>query len=179
MYRPFTPAPTVDAPPIVVAFAPSHRQQVRALLTDSRVARAFFGQVLRDEALDAWIADNWEATLEADECRLVALGTHDGRVLGAGCVAEGTLSYVVAPTDWRRGIGITLARELCAQATRDPRGRSLSAIVFRENRASAALLEQLGFRFAGLSHAVCSAFAARERLRYVLSQSDSEGTPEA
>jgi RimJ/RimL family protein N-acetyltransferase len=57
--------------------------------------------------------------------------------------------------------------------------RPLSAIVFRENRASAALLERLGFRFAGLCPAGRGAFAARERLRYVLRVSGNVEPPAA
>jgi RimJ/RimL family protein N-acetyltransferase len=95
-----------------------------------------------------------------------------GRLVGAGCVEGGSLSYFVDPCFWGRGIATALATHLCRLALSEHPPAPVVAWVERDNRASERVLEKCRFRFAGLyRHGAGAARAPSGRralLRYEL-----------
>jgi RimJ/RimL family protein N-acetyltransferase len=73
------------------------------------------------------------------------------RVIGGGRLEQDGFSYFVCRHEWGKGYGMQIARQMLSQFSFHRPGRIASLSIRRGNEASIRIVEQLGFRFAGLN----------------------------
>jgi RimJ/RimL family protein N-acetyltransferase len=149
---------------------PGQADDIRDILALEVVAMPYFGTTVSVERLDRHVREHWHGQAGSDRLQITACGPGDGRVIGAACLSGHMLSYFVAPKHWGQGIATQMIRHLRDHPHVTQAGHTLTAMIYRENRASIALVEKLGFRFAGLKPPANATFAGRAMLKYVLLQ---------
>ena len=102
---------------------------------------------------------------------------HLSTPVGGARIAQGEISYYIAPTFWRQGYGFELVSAVSAFAE-NLRLQKLTATVLRENVASRKILERIGFEFAGLQYCADSSHRGRYAvLRFRLCSSLASRAP--
>jgi RimJ/RimL family protein N-acetyltransferase len=152
----------------IVAGASAHVPALRAMLALPEVALPYLGAVWAPARLDQLVADRWSGRPERGRVQITAYQPDDGLVVGAASLAGSVLSYFVAPTHWGQGIATRMIRHLRDHPAAGQAEAAMTAMIYRENTASIALVEKLGFRFMGLKLPANAAFAGRAMLKYVL-----------
>lgn len=153
---------------LIVPGALAHAQALQAMLAMPEVALPYFGSMLTPGQLDELVAEHWCGAPKPGRMQITACRREDGLVVGAASLLDDALSYFVAPTYWGQGIATQMIAYLRDHPAIAQAGRALTARIYRENSASIALVEKLGFRFMGLAPPRNHTFAGRAMLRYVL-----------
>lgn len=156
------------SPVLIVPGALAHAPALHAMLAMHEVALPYFGSMLTTGQLDQLVAEHWSGAPEPGRTQITACLPDDGQVVGAASLSGGALSYFVTPACWGQGIATRMLRHLLAHAADARAAMPLTAMIYRENRASIALVEKLGFRFMGLAPPRNHTFAGRAMLKYVL-----------
>ena len=123
-----------------------------ALLSMPSVAAGYFGApgtvTLASDTLARNLA---RAGQGGGEVWVGCASAQPASILAYAALIDGTLAYLVDPAWQGNGVASALARWTCDRAFEKRPASAIAAVVFRENAASVAVLERLGFRFTGLS----------------------------
>jgi RimJ/RimL family protein N-acetyltransferase len=139
-----------------IVVRPAERQDLDALcsiLALPEVAAGYFGVVPARDVITTVLDDNRRLAEHREGSQWVACAT-GGAVFAYAALVRRKVVYFVHPSEWNKGYASALVRYACEQAFGIWPARPVAASVFRENRASARLLEKLGFRFTGLCDAM-------------------------
>jgi len=147
---------------------PAHADSIKAILRVPDVAMPYFGTMVSEARLDQYVWEHWSGRVLPPCWQITACCPEDGQVVGAASLTANTLSYFVAPPHWGWGIATQMINYLRSHPDVVARGLPLMAMIYRENRASIALVDKLGFSFAGLQPPKDHSFAGRAMLKYVL-----------
>ena len=169
-------------------FAPADAEQLHRLVNDWAVVRMLsrlpfpYPRTLADE----WIGSSIRQVDAGTGYPLAITGIEDGVETLLGCVSVrfrgtvGELGYWVGRRYWGRGVATEAAGRLAHWALANLDLDSLSAGVATDNPASAAVLERIGFKRAGMA---TEEFLARggeySVIRYRAGRADLVPTPPA
>jgi RimJ/RimL family protein N-acetyltransferase len=144
-----------EAPACTAVIRPASERDLPALATllaMPEIATAYFGAVASLDMAYARLQHNQaEAGQGRGEAWVTCAQGQPSDVLAYAAIIGGRLAYFVHPAWRRRGLACAIGAAACSRAFEARPAANIEALAFRDNRASVAVLERLGFRFTGLS----------------------------
>lgn len=122
---------------------------LHAILSIPSVSQGFFGMSVSDDFVQCTLRDSLDqVSMGRGEAWVVASGMTP---IAYAAVVQGALSFFVHPDHWRNNHASVLLGLICRRGIASAPLACIQAFVFRSNTPSIRTLEQLGFRFAGLT----------------------------